>query len=57
MQKGSVAHSWAWGGSGAGSEPDFNHFFQIEAGLEISAESERSRIVMSRNCQLKYAMP
>jgi len=42
-----------------GPEPDFDLFWLvwIGAGLRFSAGSDRSRIVMSRDCQLKYAMP
>jgi len=32
-------------------------FYQIGARLGFSAGPDRSRIVMSRDCQLKYAMP
>jgi len=53
-----VYQRWAWTGSGAGSEPDFDLFWpdRIAAGLGFSVASDRSRIVMFRVCQLKYAM-
>jgi len=41
-----------------GPEPDFDLFWpdRIGAGLGFSARPARSRIVMSKVCQLKYAM-
>jgi len=46
-----VNQRWAWTGSGL--EPGFGH---IGAGLGFSVGPDQSRIVMSRNCQLKYAV-
>jgi len=44
-----------------GPEPDRNriltNFSQIEAELGFSVVPDRTRIVMSKDCQLKYAMP
>jgi len=41
-----------------GLDPDFDLFWpdRIEAGLGFSAGPDRSRIALSRVCQLKYAM-
>jgi len=45
-------------GSGSGSKPDFDLFWpdRIGTGLGFISGPDRSRIVMSRNCQLKYAV-
>jgi len=49
-----------WGRDEHGPEPDrsriLTFFGRIEAELGFSARQDRSRIVMSRVCQLKYAM-
>jgi len=44
--------------AGSGSEPDFDVFWpdRFGAGLGFSAGPDRSRIVKSKVCQLKYAM-
>jgi len=44
---------------GPDPEPDFDLFWQdrIGTGLGFSAGPDQSRIVMSRDCYLKYAMP
>jgi len=46
------------GAERSGPEPDFDLFRpdRIGAGLGFSGEPDWNRIVMSRVCQLKYAM-